>query len=291
MLRNLINFAREKRSSKLGKHICESMFYRVFVKKFWYRFAGYYGGKSSQNAIAFYSTNAERVSNVSNMISDEKSKKTYLSMVKYRQTGKSKDFPFDGCEEHTQYFIKELKFGNDEVFIDCGAFDGDTVDKFLKHCPDFRKIVAFEPFPKTFEILKKKHGNNPKITLINACVSDKNGKAQFSSDEFSYSSKIIEESTSSSFTVETKTIDSLDLEKVTFIKMDIEGAEYEALKGAEKTILKDKPKLAICIYHSDEDMIRLAEYINGLVPEYKFHVRVHEFCGPNEIVLYAIFPE
>ena len=47
----------------------------------------------------------------------------------------------------------------------------------------------------------------------------------------------------------------------TFIKMDIEGAEWETLQGAVKLIEKNKPKLAVCIYHSDEDMLRIAEMI------------------------------
>jgi hypothetical protein len=91
--------------------------------------------------------------------------------------------------------------------------------------------------------------------------------------------------------IQVKTIDNLNLEKVTFIKMDVEGAELNALKGAEKTILKDKPKLAICIYHSNEDMVCIAEYIHNLAPEYKLYVRQH-FLFPSaaETVLYAIMP-
>lgn len=75
--------------------------------------------------------------------------------------------------------------------------------------------------------------------------------------------------------------------KVTFIKMDIEGAELESLKGAQKVIQRDKPKLAICIYHKPEDMVELPLYIKELVPEYKFYIR-HHSNFINETVLYAI---
>ncbi len=69
--------------------------------------------------------------------------------------------------------------------------------------------------------------------------------------------------------------------------MDIEGSELECLKGAENIILKNKPKLAICIYHSDNDMIDIIEYIHKLIPEYKIYLRQH---GINEAdtVIYCI---
>jgi hypothetical protein len=81
-------------------------------------------------------------------------------------------------------------------------------------------------------------------------------------------------------------IDNLSTEKITYLKMDIEGGEFHALKGAEKTILRDKPKLAISIYHSHDDMIRIPEYIHDLLPEYKLYVRQHSIF--HETVLYAI---
>lgn len=70
--------------------------------------------------------------------------------------------------------------------------------------------------------------------------------------------------------------------------MDIENAELNALKGAVQTILRDKPKLAICIYHSNDDMLDIPEYIHSLVPEYKFYVRQHHILPWLETVLYAV---
>ena len=81
--------------------------------------------------------------------------------------------------------------------------------------------------------------------------------------------------------------DVLECADATFIKMDLEGAEWEALHGAERTILRNKPKLGICIYHSNEDRLRLIEYIHDLVPEYHFYIRQHSKLL-NETVLYAI---
>jgi len=69
--------------------------------------------------------------------------------------------------------------------------------------------------------------------------------------------------------------------------MDVEGAELESLKGAEKTIRRDRPKLAICIYHKPEDMTEIPLFIKELVPEYKLYVRMHANDG-SETVLYAI---
>ena len=73
----------------------------------------------------------------------------------------------------------------------------------------------------------------------------------------------------------------------TLIKMDIEGDELAALRGAKNTIIKYKPKLAICIYHSDNDFVDIINYIHKLVPEYKIFIRQH---APFELetVMYAI---
>ena len=257
--------------------------YTKFVRKYWL-YLNY-----SREAKRFFSQNAKRVSAVSDMFADEKSRKTYLSMIKYRQTYKKKDYP-NWDSSTPRYFVEELNLGSDEVYIDCGAYDGDTIDDFLNYCKgEYEQIIAFEPNAMNFETIKRKYGDNPKITLINAGVYDKDGEMRFSEIQCSTDSGIVENSNNSSFTIETKAIDNLGLEKVTFIKMDIEGAELSALKGAKVTILRDKPKLAICIYHSNDDMISIAEYIHDLIPEYKLYVKQHEtYPIFFDTILYAV---
>ena len=82
-------------------------------------------------------------------------------------------------------------------------------------------------------------------------------------------------------------LDELMENCVSFIKMDIEGAEMEALKGAERLIQKWHPQLAICIYHSDKDMVEIIKYIHCKFPFYKVYVRQYTWFYADK-VLYAI---
>ena len=76
-------------------------------------------------------------------------------------------------------------------------------------------------------------------------------------------------------------------DKVTFIKLDIEGSELEALWGAVKIIRRDKPRLAISIYHKPQDYFEIPLYIKELVPEYKLYIRHHKL-NKNDTVVYAM---
>ena len=98
----------------------------------------------------------------------------------------------------------------------------------------------------------------------------------------------IDDANSSDDYIDVIQIDSLmNKEEVTFIKMDIEGAELKALKGAKNIILRDKPKLAISIYHKPEDIVEIPLFIKELVPEYKLYIR-HYSNDSIETVLYAV---
>ena len=86
-------------------------------------------------------------------------------------------------------------------------------------------------------------------------------------------------------TIETTSLDNvLNGKKVTFIKMDIEGAEYKALIGAEETIKKWRPRLAICVYHKPEDILEIPTLLLEMHNDYKFALRQYNSSGLGAIL-------
>ena len=74
---------------------------------------------------------------------------------------------------------------------------------------------------------------------------------------------------------------------ITFLKMDIEGSELAALRGAERIIREQRPKLAICVYHKPEDLREIPSLLLSYHPDYKLYLR-HYSINETETVLYAI---
>ena len=134
-------------------------------------------------------------------------------------------------------------------------------------------------------LLKKNYGKDRRITFVESGLWKETLELYFY--DRGSSSYLTDKEHSNSVVKVSAVDDVMECRDATFIKMDTEGAEMDALEGAVKTIKRNKPKLTICIYHSDEDMLRIAEWIHELVPEYKLYVR-HHTKRDHETVLYAV---
>ncbi len=236
---------------------------------------------------AFFVENAQRVNNILSWLADEESKETYRKAIEFRITHDIKRAP-KIYNTKEQYFDKNIIKSENDVFVDCGAFIGDTVDCFIDFCKsNYKSIISFEPDNFNYKELCNKNVNN--MTVFKAGVWDKSTRLSFISN--GSGSRIVESTDNNDNAIEVLAIDEVaECKEATFIKMDIEGAEKKALMGARQTIIRNKPKLAICIYHSDEDMIEIAEYLHSLVPDYRLYIR-HYFYEPIETVLYAIYED
>lgn len=186
-----------------------------------------------------------------------------------------------------QYFdLPYLQHEEHEVYIDGGAFDGETCNDFIKWCDgQYEKIIAFEP--SRYFLLKCKQNLNiakeERVLLINKGLYSEETELRFMHK--AAGSKV---SDSGADIIEVTSIDAvLDGQPATFIKLDVEGCELEALKGAKETILKCHPKLAISVYHKPEDIYEIPRFVIELVPQYKLYIR-HYSNVESETILYAI---
>ena len=81
-------------------------------------------------------------------------------------------------------------------------------------------------------------------------------------------------------------VSRLGVSKLDLIKMDIEGAELDALKGAQNTLLRDRPKLAICLYHQLDHFWKIPQFLDSLQCGYAFRIS-HFTIHAEETVLFA----
>lgn len=194
-------------------------------------------------------------------------------------------------KKFTQYFEKDIfTLGKDEVFVDGGCWNMGDSATFIKWANNsYGAVYAFEPDPGNFQncisaIAGMPEADRNKCTVFPAGLWSEERKMLFSS-QGSVGSRLTNDG---DISVDLTSIDTaLRDKRVTFIKMDIEGAELEALKGAQETIRKYRPRLAICIYHKPEDLITLPLYILSLVPDYKLYIR-HYTTFTCETVLYCV---
>lgn len=232
--------------------------------------------------IDYIYNNEEKFEYTMNLLSDIFSKETFINFLTACLTLNPKYIGQSYCDR--AYFIKEINITEEEVFVDAGAFDGDTLRDFLEFTGyKYKKYYGFEPDEKNFEKLFNTSKGISNTNIYKIGLSNFKGISKF--DLFEGVSSRFNEN--GSFEVSVDKIDNL-CKDATFIKMDIEGAEMEALLGAETVILRNKPKLAICIYHKKEHLTDIIKYINSLVPEYKFFLRQHNKFNATELVLYGI---
>lgn len=182
-----------------------------------------------------------------------------------------------------------------DVVIDCGGYDGFESFLFasLVGASGQVHVMDMNEYPRYF-----KHTElNPELAKIIAkhkvAVWSTSGETLYFEDN-GPSSKLVGK-TKKTIAIPTITLDDLvkskGLNRVNFLKMDIEGAELNALLGAEETIRKHRPKLAISVYHKIDndrpDYVRIVNYCSSLNLGYKFYFSHFSF-GTSESVLYAV---
>lgn len=192
-----------------------------------------------------------------------------------------------------QYFQTEfMSFGEEEIFVDAGSFDGNTTLQFVRKCPSYKKIYLFDANEHYVDITRnnlEKEGVK-RYELHSTGLWNEKTTLYFAGEDQNFG-RVEPDATESLAQYTEIKVDTLDhlLEgvPVTFLKVDLTVACYEALQGARNLIKENKPKIAIAINANPSNMFSIPLYLKKLVPEYTFYLRQYN-TAQDATVLYAM---
>jgi FkbM family methyltransferase len=220
---------------------------------------------------------------------DERSRREYVAQLRYRLL-----LDHDALAPQAvvdEYFPDDLlSLSAEEVFVDLGAYDGDTLRSLVaRRGARFRRAYAFEPDPHNFRKLSRYVQALPaeiadKVAVREKAAGGTTGKIRFQG------TATAEAAVSDSGTME---VDCAALDDLrwphppTFIKMDIEGSEAAAIEGARRTIQRHAPIIAASVYHRQEDLWSIPLLLQSLSDQYRFFLRAQDLEG-WDLVCYAV---
>lgn len=244
-------------------------------------------GEFTANARKFYADRVPEIKKAYSLISDNRSKNIFQQLLRFHIDQAIVEIDHDKISE--QYFPQDIKLHRGPArFINCGAYNGDTIQQLFLHHGRIEALACFEPdghnFSRLVETLGSESGKYAREVIAFPCGTWESDKQL----KFCSGNRINSSISEGGDTV----IQCVALDHVlpdfapTFINMDIEGAEPDAIRGASNLIKRHKPDLAICVYHHPEHLWEILLQLHEIVPEYRFYFR--NYTGfPAETVLYA----
>lgn len=197
-----------------------------------------------------------------------------------------------------------FNLGSDEVFVDCGAYRGDTMALFSQAVQNkFKHIYAFEPDPVNFaycqaralELFGKQYAE--RVSCHAKGVWDDSGRLSFCSSDLAshfipamdYNPAYAKESEhmySVANTLEVVALDDVLEHDMTLFKLEVEGSEVPALCGARKSILRSHPKMSLSVYHRPLDLIQILDFVENLDLGYTMSMLHHNVDYSGTVCYY-----
>lgn len=223
------------------------------------------------------------IKKVYGMLCDDNSQYVFENILEYKITGELK-YLRECTTEPDETFENIIRLGNNEVYVDLGAFNGDTALDFAKRTNyNYKQIYAFEPNKRNFKKLSRCAEKLDNIQIYNSAAWSENTTLIFNTEGGRQS-----QVSKNGIETDAESVDSvLNGQAATYIKYDVEGAEKEAIKGSEQTIKMYSPKLCIAVYHRLYDMIDIPLQIKSINPDYRFYLRHYPYYPAWETNLFC----
>lgn len=238
------------------------------------------------------------IKKVYSLFHDDRSKKIYVNGLCNRIAPAFSELTWEElfCDEEQYFYQEYFKFHSNETFVDCGSYTGDTILKFCDIVKKYKEIWGFELDKDNFDQMVSNLKNiDGSIHLHNCGVWNENCVLDYghgsSTNEPSSGISLYKTEPSANNLIQQAQVKRLDdvlkSRNVTYIKMDVEGAEMNALLGAEHIIRTQRPRLSVCVYHKVSDFWQIPLLLKKFNHEYKFVLRHYTKTSCEETVLYA----
>lgn len=251
-----------------------------------YEFSHFFPEELQKCGYNFYLKNKENIFDAFELLEDAESREIFLGFLKTHILRTPIEIPSNQPED--QYFPHDIKICYTHI-INGGSYDGDTIKILNSKIGKVDSIICFEPELDNYRLLTR-YIRNASDRLATNIVAFPCGlfseSKQLRFNQGKKNNSVI--SDGGNGLIQCVALDdAIPTFKPTFINMDIEGAEVEALKGAKNIILKNKPDLAICVYHCPNHIWEIPLFLDELRLNYKFYLR--NYSGyTNDTVLYAV---
>lgn len=225
--------------------------------------------------------NRPQIEQLHELLGDDLSRSWLEKVVTFRLTGAYSTLPPPCLQD--QYVPAGLPRWPDPLrLIDCGAYDGDTLELLKHQGYSFEALLAFEPDPCNFSKLIL-HCPDTERVVLPCGVGASNEMVTFSAGG-GEGSHISQEGGT---TIQLLRIDDCFPQfRPNLIKMDVEGAELAALAGLAATLRKYRPCLAISLYHRPADLWEIPLLLHSWGLGYRLFLRGHYYSS-FDTVLYA----
>lgn len=231
---------------------------------------------TNHNHRKYYRDNRDIIGSIVENLYDEESKNCYTEYIRTYVENSAWRLP--ECATANKYFYGGLSVDDreelyihcdDEVWLNCGCHVGDTVFNFFRHGLSAKKIYAVDGDVGHINMFRDNMSYLPteyqKMISLKNIYIDKNTDCE----------KVFEG------------------EKLTLINADIEGAELGLVQDLSDLIKKDRPVIALCLYHKVTDAVEIPKYLMDNLDDYSYYIRkypsYYRFLYRNfELVLYAV---
>lgn len=237
----------------------------------------------------YFSAHIDALNRAYASLSDDRSRKLFCQTILYRLSGKI-DY-LETTETFENSLASLLRTDAVRTALDGGAFTGDTARDMLRVFPNLDTLLAAEPDERTFRKLSAfAKEREDTVFPVHCALSDTVGTYTFSSSGSRGSGIDGRNKRAKTVEIPANTVDSLcrDL-TLDLLKLDIEGEESAALRASCETVRRDRPALAVSLYHRSEDLFSLTAQVSDMCGDgYSYHLR-RVPCFPCwDLVLYAV---